>query len=234
MNRSFFISISVVTIVLGVILAVQFRTTSAGDDVVPRNREQELALEKKSLVEDLYKLRTEIADLSVKLEQAGIGQRESDEALGRELVKIKQFAGLYQVSGPGVELLVERRPGEPGLGAVDFLDVTDAQLLKLVNELFSAGSEAIAINGQRITAISEVRLAGNHVNVNGTPLSPPYRIIAIGDASVLKNRLELKDGLVEYLSEYDVLTQIQEKEEVTIPAFTGELYFDYGRPVKES
>ena len=63
---------------------------------------------------------------------------------------------------------------------------------------------------------------------------PPYRIIAIGDASVLKNRLELKGGLVEYLSEYDILVQIQEKEVVTIPAFTGELYFDYAKPVKEN
>jgi uncharacterized protein YlxW (UPF0749 family) len=234
LNRAFFISISFATILLGVMLGFQFRTTSAGDNIVPRDREQELALEKKNLVEDLYKLQTEISDLATKLEQAGIGQREADEALGRELAKIKRFAGLSQVSGPGAELLVQSRPGGAGIDVFDVPKITDEQLLKMVNELYSAGSDAIAINGQRITAISEIRLAGNHINVNGIPLSPPYRIIAIGDASVLKNRLELKGGLVEYLSEYDILVQIQEKEVVTIPAFTGELYFDYAKPVKEN
>lgn len=231
MNRVFFFSISFVTIVLGLMLGFQFRTTSAGDDVVPQNREQELALEKKNLIEDLYKLQVEIADLSTKLEQAGIGQREADEALAKELARIKRFAGLSQVSGPGVEVIVQSRP-EAGLGSVDVPVIADEQLLKIVNELYSAGAEAIAINDQRITAISGIRLAGNHINVNGTPLAPPYHIIAIGNASVLKSRLELKGGLVEYLSESGILVEIQEKEDVMIPAYTGDLFFEFAKPVK--
>lgn len=234
MNRAFFFSISFLTIVLGVMLGCQFRTTSAGDTITPRNREQELALEKKNLVEDLYKLQVEISELSTKLEQAGIGQKEADEALARELAKIKRFAGLSPVSGPGVEVIVQSRSGQAGLGAADVPVIADEQLLKLVNELYSAGSEAIAINGQRITANSGIRLAGNHINVNGIPLAPPYHIIAIGNASVLKSRLELKGSLVEYLSESGILVEIQEKEEVMIPAYTGDLFFDFAKPVKMS
>ncbi|MDD4238813.1 MAG: DUF881 domain-containing protein [Desulfotomaculaceae bacterium] len=233
MNRTFFFSITFATIVLGVMLGFQFRTTSASNDVGPRDREQELALEKKNLVEDLYKLQMEISELSTKLDQAGIGQREADEALERELAKIRRFAGLSSVSGPGVELVVQ--PGQAGLSTVNApRDITDEHLLKMVNELYSAGSEAIAINGQRIAATSEIRLAGKHINVNGTPLSPPYHIIAIGNASVLKSRLELKDGLVDILSEFGISVEIQEKDEVAIPAFTGGLFFDYAKPVKEN
>lgn len=231
MNRAFFLSISFVTIMLGILLGFQFRTTSAGDGIVPRDREQELALEKKNLVEDLYKLQSEISELSTKLEQAGIGQREADEALARELAKIKRFAGLSPLSGPGIEVVVQRTE-HAGLGSVDVPVIADEQLLKMVNELYSAGSEAIAINGQRITPVSEIRLAGNHINVNGTPLSPPYRIIAIGDASSLKSRLELKDGLVEYLMESGISVEIKGKEKVTIPAYNGGLYFEYAKPVK--
>lgn len=235
MNRTFFFSITFVTIVLGVMLGFQFRTTSAGNNVVPRDREQELALEKKSLVEDLYKLQKEISDLSAKLDQAGIGQREANEALERELARIRRFAGLSPVSGPGVELVVQSHPEQAGPGTVHApKDITDEHLLKIVNELYSAGSEAIAINGQRVTAISEIRLAGNHININGTPLSPPYHIIAIGNASTLKSRLELKGGLAEYLSEYGISVEMQEKNEVMMPAFTGELYFEYAKPVKEN
>ncbi len=235
MNRNFVFSITFVTILLGVMLGFQFRTTSAGNNVVPRDREQELALEKKSLVEDLYGLQKEISDLSAKLEQAGIGEREANEALERELARIGRFAGLSPVSGPGVELVVQSHPGQAGTGNVHALEnVTDEYLLKIVNELFSAGAEAVAINGQRVTAVSEIRLAGSHINVNGTPLAPPYHIIAIGNASALKSRLELKGGLVEYLSEYGVSVETKEKDEVMIPAFAGELYYDYAKPVKEN
>jgi uncharacterized protein YlxW (UPF0749 family) len=103
-----------------------------------------------------------------------------------------------------------------------------------VNELYSAGSEAIAINGQRITAGSEIRLSGSHINVNGTPLSPPYRITAIGDASALKSRLELKGGLVESLGAVGVSLEVQEKSEVEVPAFTGDLNIVHARPLKEN
>lgn len=234
MNRTFVFSITFVTILLGVMLGFQFRTTSAGNNVVSRDREQELVLEKKSLVEDLYGLQKEISDLSAKLDQAGIGQREANEALERELAKIRRFSGLSPVSGPGVELVVQSHPGQAGTGNAYALEnVTDEYLLKIVNELFSAGSEAVAINGQRVTAVSEIRLAGSHINVNGTPLAPPYRIIAIGNASALKSRLELKGGLAEFLSEYGVSVETQEKDEVMIPAFAGELYFAYAKPVKE-
>jgi len=235
LNRTFVFSIAFVTILLGVMLGFQFRNTSAGNNVAPRDREQELALEKKSLVEDLYGLQKEISDLSAKLDQAGIGQREANEALERELARIGRFAGLAPVSGPGVELVVQSHPGQAGpVNGYALENVTDEYLLKIVNELFSADSEAVAINGQRITAVSEIRLAGSHINVNGTPLEPPYHIIAVGNTSALKSRLELKGGLAEFLSEYGVSVEIKEKDEVMIPAFAGKLYFDYAKPVKEN
>lgn len=216
-------------------LGFQYHTTSA-DNVVSLDREQELALEKRILVEDLYGLQKEISELSVKLEKLGLGEKEAGEALARELAKIKRFAGLSPVSGPGVEVVVQGQPGHGGSGTIqDSKGVFDEHLLKMLNVLFSAGSEAVAINGQRITAISEVRLAGSHINVNGTPLEPPYQILAIGNASDLKNRLELRGGLIEYLlSEYGISVETREKDEVVIPAFEGELCFEYAEPVNEN
>lgn len=233
MNRTFFFSITFVAIVLGVMLGVHLRTTSADNSVVPRDREQGLALEKKSLVEDLYELQKEIYDLSDKLEQAGIGQIEANEALEKELARIRRFAGLFPVSGPGVELVVQSSHSQTGPGSVHVPNaIIGEHLLKTVNELYNAGAEAVAVNGQRITAVSEIRLAGNHINVNGTPLEHPYRIVAIGNSSDLKGRLELKNGIAEYLNEYGISMEIQEESEVVVPAFTGELYFEYAKPVK--
>lgn len=235
MNRSFLYSFTLVTIMLGVMLGFQFRTTSAGSSVAASDRGQELAQEKKSLVEDLHEMQMEINDLSTKLDQAGIDQIEAGDALRTELAKIERFAGLSQVSGPGVELVVQGQPGQAGALADHPLQIiTDQHLLKIVNELCCAGSEAVAVNGQRITALSEVRLAGSHINVNGTPISPPYHITAFGDAFAIKGRLELKGGLADYLNECGISVEAHEKSEVVIPAFTDELYFEYARVVQEN
>lgn len=235
MNRSFFFSFTVVVFILGVMLGFQLRVTNAGNTAITGDREQILAMEKKSLVEDLYEMQLEITDLSTKLDHTVIGQKETEEALGLELAKIKRFGGLSQVAGPGVELVVQSYPGQAGPSTVHALqNITDIHLLKIVNELCNAGSEAVAINGQRITAVSEVRLAGSHINVNGVPLSPPYHIVAIGDASALKGRLELKEGLADYLNECGISVEVLEKIEVVIPAFTDELYYEYANIVKEN
>ncbi|MFX4262516.1 DUF881 domain-containing protein [Pelotomaculum propionicicum] len=235
MNRSFFYSFTLVTIMLGVMLGFQFRTTSAGNGFASVDKQRELALEKESLVNDLHAMQMEINDLSTKLDQAGTGQKEAEDALRTELAKIKRFAGLSQVSGPGVEFIVQTQPGQAGPPADHApQNISDQHLLKIVNELCCAGAEAVAVNGQRITAVSEVRLAGSHINVNGDPISPPYHIAAIGEASVLKGRLELKGGLADYLNECGISVEAQEKSEVVIPAFEDELCFEYAEAVPEN
>lgn len=40
-------------------------------------------------------------------------------------------------------------------------------ILKVVNELFVAGAEAVSVNGQRIVAQSGITCAGSVITVNG-------------------------------------------------------------------
>ena len=49
-----------------------------------------------------------------------------------------------------------------------------------MNGLWSVGAEAIAVNGQRLTAQSAIRSAAGAILVNYRPLKPPYRVEAIG------------------------------------------------------
>ncbi len=70
--------------------------------------------------------------------------------------------------------------------------VADTDLRVLVNGLWEAGAEAIAINGQRITATSAIRSAGSAITVNYTSLIPPYRVVVLGDPATLP--VEARDG----------------------------------------
>lgn len=229
-----YFAVSLVAVVLGVMLAVQFRTTSTPVASAPMNREQELIMEKKSLEKDLLQVREEIVDLSIKLDKAGAGENEAGEVLERELLRIKRFAGLVPVSGPGVEILIQSPPRQANLGADQTLKtILDEDLLKVVNILRTGGAEAISVNDQRLLATSEIRLAGNHININATPLSPPYHIAAIGDTAAMLSRLEIRDGHVEYLRESGVSVTVQAEEKITIPAYKGTIDFEHSKPAEK-
>lgn len=235
MKSSVYVSIALVAMVLGIMMAFQYRTTGAAGNGVPLNREQELVTEKKQLEKDLNQLRDDVTDLSATLDKAGIGQDEANEVLEKELTKTRRYAGLVPVSGPGVEILIDSLPNRGGPGTAHrSKNITDEDLLKIVNNLRSAGAEAIAVNEQRILAISEIRLAGNNINVNTIPISPPYCVVAIGNPTELKSRLEIKEGLVEYLTDSGFAITVEVKSSITIPAFTGAVNFEYAKPTSKS
>lgn len=92
---------------------------------------------------------------------------------------------------------------------------------KLVNALWLAGAEAIAINGQRLTSLSAIRSAGEAILVDFRPLSPPYRIEAIGNPKTLEARFMDGPGgglLYALNDEYDIRYDVQTEDELRLPA----------------
>lgn len=108
---------------------------------------------------------------------------DSNGVAGRlELLQMR--AGTSPVVGPGVEVVVDDAPSPQS----DKNKVLDTDLQKLVNGLWQSGAEAISINGERLTALSAIRYAGNAITVNETSLNRPYRVRAIGDPAKLPQR----------------------------------------------
>ncbi len=64
----------------------------------------------------------------------------------------------------------------------------------VTNALWEAGAEAISINGQRLTARSAIRFAGDAILVNYRPLTRPYVISAIGDPQNLQVEFADNEG----------------------------------------
>ena len=92
--------------------------------------------------------------------------------------------GYAAVEGPGVRITVDNRPG----AEVDN-EIIDEDLATLVDGLWEAGAEAIAINDQRINVLGGVRNTNRAVHVNGRPVNAPYVVQAIGDPRTLQARL---------------------------------------------
>ena len=128
-----------------------------------------------ALQKRLDRLRADTAGLrDVVLASSAAGER-----LARRLHDEELTAGTLAVTGPGLRVRVDdSRDGRNR--------VLDRDLQAAVNALWAAGAEAIAIDGQRMTAQSAIRQAGDAVLVNFEPVSAPYDIAAIGDPVALE------------------------------------------------
>lgn len=229
------ISIALVCLILGVMLAVQFRTNERSPSTLSANRWSEVTVRMENLQEERDALAEEVASLR---EQMGKTSSSKDsvavKAVKEELAKANMAAGMTDLKGPGVIVTLNDNPNalKPDQDP-NYSIIHDEDLLKVVNELKAAGAEAISINGNRIVATSEIRCAGPTILVNVNKIAPPFVIKAIGDPEVLLSSLRMKGGYLETLQLlYGIEAQINQADVVQIPAYNGSMKFDYATPDK--
>jgi uncharacterized protein YlxW (UPF0749 family) len=154
--------------------------------------------------------------------------RQSGGSDRADLVGI--LSGATAVHGPGVKLVVDdaREAASGGDGdpreTSDFSDtgrVRDRDMQRVVNGLWQSGAEAVAINGQRLTALSAIRAAGDAILVDNKPLVPPYTVLAVGDGRKLSRSFQdSPDGL--YLNaleeNYGIRATISTQSGLRLPA----------------
>lgn len=226
--KSFQWALAVVGLVLGIMLAFQFRVTREIQKAEPVQRAQQLYEQLNQMKKEREALQAEVESLRGRLEQITTGPRASE--LKEELEKAGIMAGVTELTGPGVEVTlndsnISLRPGEnPNLFVLH-----DEDILRVLNELKAAGAEAISINGQRILAGSEVRCTGPTILVNKKRLAPPYVITAIGDPDILDSSLKMRGGVAETLRFWGIQVAVKKLPQVTVPAYGGAIGFEYAK-----
>ncbi|MEZ7007665.1 DUF881 domain-containing protein [Streptomyces sp. AD55] len=152
---------------------------------------------------------------------------KSGDSDGTGLVGV--LAGAVAVHGPGVKLVVDDAKDATGgdgrpRGTSGFADtgrVRDRDMQRVVNGLWESGAEAISINGQRLTALSAIRAAGDAILVDNRPLVPPYTVLAVGDGRQLATAFQdSADGLyLHALQEnYGIRTALSQAGDLRLPA----------------
>ncbi|QZY27720.1 DUF881 domain-containing protein [Nocardioides coralli] len=173
-------------VVFGVLIGLAAVQTSRSEQITDAGRATLIARieTERGALEDL---RARIADLGRENRALTEGVTEltaSRQQAEAQVRRLELSTGYRTASGEGVRVQVSGNPnGDP------VQQVTDADLAKLVNGLWEAGAEAIAINDQRLNPLGPIRNVGRAVHVNTMPLTPPYLVRAIGDSSNLQARL---------------------------------------------
>ncbi len=138
------------------------------------------------------------------------------------------------MTGTGIvlQLADSLEPVAPDASEGDYL-VGARDIRAVVEELWIAGAEAVAVNGERITPTTAIIDLGASVLVNSSYVSAPYQITALGPPD-LYPRLAASPGFVDFIraraQPYGIQVSFAEPETVDIPAFAGTVTLRYARP----
>ena len=172
--------------------------------------------------------------LQAQVEQLrGQALAQSSASLQSRLQALDAASGAQALTGKGIVVVLDNAPGADQNSA-DGNPRTDAgseegkvlskDMQVVVNGLWQAGAEAIAVNGQRLTSRSAIRFAGEAILVNYRPLARPYTITVLGDPDGLQVEFAdsaggayaraLKDN-------YGIRVSIDAGDKLTVPAATS-------------
>jgi uncharacterized protein YlxW (UPF0749 family) len=141
------------------------------------------------------------------------------DQLTADLARIRAWAGLTEVSGQGIAVIVRGRIGGDG--------VED-----LVNELRNAGAEAISVDGVRIVTGVVVAGAPGSLSVENHAIGDSFEIRAIGSPQILNGTLTRTGGVIAQIgaSYPDAQLTVTPADKLTLPATDRSLIPSNGKP----
>ena len=199
---------------------------------------------KAALISQINDRRSDVADLDQavrQLRQQVVDAQRAEAERGRaDRNKSARDADLAAEAGTvamrGAALTVklsdsDRQPS-PGSSDAGAYKIHDSDLQLVVNALFEAGAEAVALNDNRVVATTPIRAAGGTIVVNFRPLSPPYRVVGIGADKTRFEQSEIAKRFHRWTSLFGLGFSVSHNKSATVPAYTGRVSMDDAEPAK--
>ena len=190
-----------------------------------------LIADRQALVDDLdaavVALRRDVADAQSRANQ----EDTLDQAAASAAATLSEQAGTVPLRGPGLVVTLSpsnREPPSPEEAGA--YEIHDSDLQLVVNELWAAGAEAVAVNDSRLVATTPIRAAGGTIVVNFRPLSPPFEVAAIGADRARFERSEIARRFERWTELFGLGFTIEERTRVSVPAYTGRVSISAATP----
>ncbi len=215
------LTIGAVALALGLLVVVQLRA-QAGSAGLSQLSSQDLTVLVANLNARNDQLRREVSSLEDELAALNQNRSRGEESLDElraDLRRVRAYAGLDPVGGPGVTISIG--------GPIDGSGVEE-----LINELRNAGAEAIGAGGVRISAGVVVTGAPGAAAIEGARLGDLFELSAIGASDKLTGSLTRSGGVIAQLAatEPDVSVTVTPVDRIELPATTRELVPAHGHP----
>jgi uncharacterized protein YlxW (UPF0749 family) len=222
--------VTICAFLVGVLLMFQLKAQALANQGQPKENilqtVMQYDLENAQLKSDNKKIQEELNKYKEGVDAALLADQQ--------LKRAKQIAGLNPVKGPGVKITLDdsnQKIADPQDTALYIIH--EGYLRTIVNALWNANAEAISINGQRITANTEIFCNGNNILINREIQTPPYTIDAIGDPQSLKAvNFNNKFDFANVADTYGIRLEIEPAKELQLLA--GKMHqYTNAVPVKE-
>lgn len=221
-------AVAAVALVLGLLLAMAYQQSHRSAPARDAAR--------KDLISRIHALESAGSTMDVRARalasEVAALRDEQLSTTGGDLTQLEVSSGSVPVKGPGLQVTLSEpdKPqasagqGRPGTGSEqETAVIKDLDVRAVVNQLWSAGAEAIAVNGIRITATSAIRFAGESILVDFQTIDSPYVIEAIGDKNALDVAFadsSVARALKTTQAVYDIGFDFETKSELRLPSAT--------------
>lgn len=227
MNRKGYLYyLFILAAIIGFITMVQFKSNITYQGIVTIPKLLDLQNEINNVEAENKQLNASISEQALKLALYKAGVENTGSAYGimqNELEKIRNYANLAKVEGPGIIMTLNDSQQEISEGEdIAWYLIHDIDILEIVNELRMAGAEAISINGERVTSTTSIRCGGPTINIDGKRHAVPFVIKAIGDPKALEASALAPESYIELYMEYSgIEVEIQKVEKLAIEGYYG-------------
>lgn len=198
-KKNDYIILSIICFFLGVFLISQYFSTKTYNKVTQPENNAVLAIEVAKLTKTNSDLRREVQDLTSDLDgyrSSSLSRQEAFDQYTNDMARLDVINGAMGKTGQGVVININGNLSTP-------------QVIDLVNAIKNIGAELLSINGQRLTLNTDISQFSN---------KQTYEIKVLGNSNLLKTAMERKGGIVEQITSKLIVFQINESDNVEIPA----------------
>ena len=210
-------------LILGMSFSVQFQAQHSPERELYHQRQEDLIVMVRDLSEKRTRLGQEMAELSSLLHDRRSAHADESltvRSLELQLARLEILNGARPVSGRGLEVIFH---------ATSAVQHTD--LIILVNELWAAGAEAIAVGDHRLCANGSIFFAdqpdGRVITVNHVQVPLPLNVYAIGDPEGLERSLTMPGGFMDIMMFHRIFPVLRQNEMIELPAVATPPHFHF-------
>ncbi|WP_374702770.1 DUF881 domain-containing protein [Bacillus sp. UMB0893] len=228
------LSFSVLTMIFGLMLAIQFQSIKE-----PAVRDTRDMWQLREALKQEQEIQTNLL-LEIRKYEELIDTYENDESQSAEktlketLEELKKEAGITKVTGSGITITIEPLFDEE-VAQTEVENIAPDLLKRLLNELNSYGAEHIAISDRRVVNTTVIRDINGQTKMDGYSLnSYPLEIKVISqDAEKLFNRLNGSTTMDNFAIDNLRLSISEPKDRIVIPPYDDAIRIKKMKPVEE-
>ncbi len=207
-----YMSIILIVFIAGVLIGILIKDYNKEESLYI-NKDKLIKKEIKSTEKSIKIMNKEKKKIEKEIEN--LKEENKDSKVVNQVNTLKEVLGYFDVKGSGLIIKIDAVNDEIG-NIANYIDYNKI-LLNIVNEIKVNGGKYISINNQRLNQYSEISLAGSHININSTPIAPPYNINVIGKVDKLTDYINKEDTYLDSIGQnYKLKVETKIEKNITI------------------